>query len=312
MVNINLIYQPRKVAHADCHYDGPEGKVWLNRTYNINMHNVGMSFYSLHGARNPTDSLYVIEPRCVIEKDYNHGFSKQFKFVFSWAAKAFENQPNFIEVNHPSCKGPPGKKFLDEKWSVPWNERKNEIVFIANNKVSHHASALYRLRVMIADIIHKQGKLKVSWYGKMKLKKPYFKGPIKHKAEALSLAKFCVCSENSYDKVWSHNYFTEKMPEAWFCGAVPIYMGCYNIDDFGFAKESYIDLRQYVKKDGKSIHVNGNALSRDLLNYSPENYNKCRKAFFENIEKPDGLYHIIDYDRVYKKMLEAFNNLKAT
>lgn len=308
-LNINIVYSPQKRG-PHVIFENKLAKVYNSKTYDQKKINIGMGWYSI---RNPKagDSLIVIEPRCVLERDYNPKFISKFKYIFTWATKAFNNikLPNtkIIEVNHPCAHSKININNLSKKWT-PWQQRENEVVFIANNKQSPHISQLYTLRVKLADMFHHQSNMKVSWYGQIPLNKPYYKGTVKSKFDVLSKAKFTVCSENSYHKKYSHNYFTEKLPDAWKGGAVPLYMGCYNIDDFKFHPDSYIDLRKYVKKDftpGSKYHEIDKKLLKLVDNFTENQYKKLIRQVKLEAEKPKGLNHIVSYDRFYEKIIET-------
>lgn len=305
MAEINLVYQDHS-GESVVHYDGPEGKVWMSNHRRKLMHNVFLSCYAAKD-RKPVDSIFVLEPRCVNERDYDIAFLNQFKYVFSWAEKAFRGTqitPKLIGLNHPSCKFAPSVDSLVPKWK-PWSERKDQIVIIANKKFSRHSSEIYRLRVKLADWLSNNSKYKVAWYGNPPKNRTYSRGRIPQKFPILNDVKFSICSENCYHPKFSHGYFTEKMPEVWFGAAVPLYMGCYNIDEFGFGPNQYIDLRKYVNKDAKDLKIAFGKLKERIESYDEAAYQQYRKELEENMRKPDGLYHVISYDRVYKKLFEV-------
>lgn len=308
-VKVNLIYMPQNVDAEAPRYQNEFGELWMNAHHKPNMHNISMSFYSADYP-NPValgDSIYVIEPMCVSERDYELFFVEKFKYIFTWAEQAFKNtraQHKIISLNHPSCLGMDKKQFENRKknWSS-WNDRRNEIVFIANNKASNHFSELYSRRVILAQWLSNNSQnYKVSWYAQLPITASYFKGTINgDKSEILNHVKFSICTENCYDEKYSTNYFTEKMPEVWFSGAVPIYMGCYNIDQMGFHPDSYIDLRKFT--DGKNVRL------RELLNeintFDEEKYNRYVAAVDYNINQAN-LFDKISEEKVMSKMIETF------
>ena len=307
-VKVNIIYNTGKSAKGpkNIRYEDDRGVVWQSRAYDPSpdVHNIGLNQYSL---KNPqkNDSIYVVEPRCVLSSGYEERFLKKYKYIFTWASEAMpkEVKDKVIPLNYASCGG---RKIqgTSKQW-LPWKDRSNEIVFIANNKRATHPSGIYTLRTELADLLYRS-KFKVSWYGQLRLKKPYFKGAIPDKMNVLKKARFTVCTENCYHPQFSANYLTEKLPEAWFAGAVPLYMGCYNIDKFGFPPESYIDLRKFVNKQGNRHKINFNKLSNVIKSYTEDNYNKMTESIKLNAVKPGGLHDIISHERVYKKMIDTF------
>src|ERR1700748_322529 len=185
-VKINLIYTPQGSDSQAPRYQNEFGELWMNAQHKNNMYNISMSFYSANYP-NPIalgDSIYVIEPMCVSERDYELEFVERFKYIFTWADNAFKKtrvENKIIPLNHPSCWGMNKQGFENRKkiWSN-WNERRDEIVFIANNKYSNHYSELYSRRVNLAQWLNNNSdKYKVSWYAQGNITAPYFKGTIK-------------------------------------------------------------------------------------------------------------------------------------
>jgi hypothetical protein len=302
---VNVMYQAH---HGDPvkHYDGPEGVVWISQVRRPDIPNVSLSWYANRKPK-PGDSMFVLEPMCVTPKDYSMDFLRRFKHIFTWATRALEGTAvanKIVPVRHPSCLQTPNVEHLIERWK-PWNERKDQIVIIANKKTSQHPSEIYRLRLMLAEWLDTNSKYEVVWYGHSQPSRSFSKGRIEDKAEVLSNVKFSICTENCYDPKYSWGYFTEKMPDVWKSGAVPIYMGCYNIDDFGFGKNSYIDLRKYVDKKGKQINVKYAQLRSAIEKFDEAQYNQLSQEVADNMRSPTGLFHVISYPEVYRKMLKV-------
>lgn len=318
-VKVNLIYSPQGCDGTEPRFANDQGELWMHGAYKEGWNNVGMSFYSCPGdypnVAYPDMSIYVIEPRAVIgsERDYNLKYLDKFKYVFTWATKAFENtriSNKLIHLHHPSCLGIDENIYENRKkeW-MSWQDRKNEIIFIANNKTSNHNSELYSLRLNLADWLHANLKeYQVAWYSQIPVNRPYYRGKIEgDKFDILKNVKFTVCTENCYDPIFSHNYFTEKLPEAWFGGAVPLYMGCYNINDFGFDKQSYIDLRKYVYKTSSYTQIKFDKLKDRIIRFDQNNYNELVKAIDYNI-KERKLFDLISEYKVLEKMIKTFHD----
>lgn len=305
-IEINIVYSPQTEPPAIV-YENDLGIIWNSPGKNTNMHNIGMGWYSIRDPE-PNDSILVMEPFCVLERDYDLEFVKKFKHIFTWAIKAFEDESvvsKVVEINHPSCHDLPSKALVGQDWPG-WDKRNNEIVFIANNKYSLHNSELYSFRLQLADMLHKHSKYSVSWYGEIPINKPYYRGKAFNKLEILKKAKFSVCTENSIDPIYTHNYFTEKMPEVWLAGAMPIYMGCYNIDSFGFADHSYIDLRIYCQKQENTFKIDNASLISRIEAFDAARYEGLKADIVYNVNKQDGLYHIISFKRVYEKIIQTY------
>jgi len=147
---------------------------------------------------------------------------------------------------------------------------------------------------------------KVSWYGQISLKRPYYRGQLENKQKTLDTAKFSICTENSYDQKFTHNYFTEKMPDVWMHGAVPIYMGCFNINDMGSFNGCYIDLRPLVEKAGKSWKVNKQLLNDKITNFNEQNYQDYLTNLQNHVVRPGILEKYHSYQKVYETIIDTF------
>lgn len=311
-VDVCIVYSPQE-GPPGMVYENDHGRIWRSNHKLENMNNIGMGWYSIPNPQ-PEDSLLVIEPVCILDRDYSVDFAGQFKKIFTWANKAFENTDiinKVVEINHPSVGDLPDPKTIRDSW-IPWEEKSHEIVFIANHKMSPHPSQLYTFRLDLADALVRHSDFKVSWYGQIPIPRSYYCGKVDSKNDILKRAKFSVCTENSYHPVYTNNYFTEKMPEAWLAGTIPIYIGCHNIDDFNLPKyeHAYIDLRPYINHQiQQSIFIelfDHMALIDRLKNYTKEYYDTAMDDLVNNINKPDGLYHAISFKRMFDTMINAF------
>lgn len=319
-VKVNLIYAPQSGTPLVPRHTTDLGELWMNNAFDGSYdHNIAMSFYSASEGviypeiTNPNMSIFVVEPLAAnAARDYNIRFLSQFKYIFTWATKAFTDpliKNKVIELNHGSCFGfnqagyERGKQF----WTS-WQDRRKEIVFIANNKSSDHYSELYSFRTKFADWLFENSKeYKVNWFSQIPIKKPYYSGSLNSKNKILNKVRFSVCTENCYDPLYSYNYFSEKLPETKFSGCLPLYIGCHNIDDFNFHPDSYIDLRKWVKKDKNQCDIDFPAILREIEGFTEEKYNNYLKAIDINIYER-GLFNIISEERVMAKMIETCYN----
>lgn len=69
-----------------------------------------------------------------------------------------------------------------------------------------------------------------------------FNAPIKSKLERFGKEKFTLCFENS---IWP-GYHTEKLPQAWALGAVPVYSGASSVHN-EFNSSAFLNLADYSK-----------------------------------------------------------------
>lgn len=305
-VQINLVYTPGTRPQHKV-FENAKGIIYHSKNYDASKINVGMGWYSIRNPR-PADSILVVEPYCILPKDYEVGFLKKFRKIFTWATKAMTRATisgKVVPVFHPTYHSIPDFKKLSAQFG-DWDKRDDEIVIIANNKSAAHHSELYSLRTYLADVLDAYSKYKVSWYGQIPINRPYYRGEVKNKKEILSRVKFSICTENSYDPKFTHNYFTEKMPDVWASGAVPIYMGCYNIDEIGPTEGSYIDLRPLVEKHQRSWKIKKQQLNNMIVNFDNEQY----QNYVSSLHKihDSGILRKHAYDNLYNKMINTFFN----
>lgn len=304
---INIVYAPGKDSPKKM-FENKKGEIWNSNKYDPKKINIGMGWYSIKDPK-PQDSILVVEPISILERDYSPNFAGKFKYIFTWASKAFTNEVfknKIIEITHPTYHNSPNLDNIKSKW-LPWDQRENKIIFVANNKSSQHYSELYSFRLILADILHEYSSFQVEWYGQIPIKKDYYKGDLDNKQQLLNKVKFSVCTENSYDSIYTHNYFTEKMPDVWQSGSIPIYFGCFNIDDFNLPKNSYIDLRNYCKKENGKWIIKKEELINKIETFSNENYNSYLKDLENDIFKSGKFDKLTSFEDTYKKIINKFS-----
>ena len=291
MIKLNLVYSDHS-GNNELIHENEYGKVWLTANPSNEIANVAMNYYSANNIKS-NDSIFLAEPICVLERNYDINFLKQFKYVFTWGPKIFQGTPiekRAIYVNFPSYRHNPQ---IDSTTWIPWEKRANEIVFIANNKTSRHPSELYSLRLKLADWLHANSSFNVSWYGNMPVPRAYYRGKIQNKNEVLSKVKFSVCIENSYDLKYTAGFLTEKLPDVWLAGAIPIYMGCSNLHALGIPENSYINLLPFKN--------NFTALNQLITNFSENQYYDILNNY-----KYISMYEISSYQNMCDIMIKTY------
>ena len=108
-------------------------------------------------------------------------------------------------------------------------------------------------------------------------------------SEIFKKYKFVICFENSFEENW----ITEKILNVMVAGAIPIYRGAPNIQEY-FNNESFInyeDYRNYDKMIQKIIELDNNSAKyKDLLSVpflSKENIQNINKKVY-------GLKHFLN------------------
>lgn len=295
-MNINIVYEghsgPPSLHHAS---DIGTVHVWNQRDSNK------FNIFTKIIDPKKNDCFFMQEPVVVRPQDFDQNNIKKFYKVFTWF-DSFD-LPNIVKINFPSILNNPTLK--DLKSNPSWDERNNEIVIIANPKKSSHSASIYSIREKLADELYQKG-FKISWYGQQKIRKPYYVGSVDNKLQILKKARFSICSENTYDPLYSKNYLTEKLPHVLISGCVPMYIGCHNIDEFNMNDKSMIDLRKYIKVP-PNTKFDIDALAERILNFNQLDYNTYREEIYKEIQKPNGLFHRVSYHTAYETMLRTLN-----
>lgn len=293
-------------------YQDNNGIVWLSSEKDSSMQNVITEDNADNP--NPQDSIWMLEPITVRANDYKISHLIKYKKIFGCFSRAFENtiaSKKFVTVNYGSdfCWNVYNSSFkidnadiIKSQWT-PWEERKNGVVIFAGWKNSHHYSSIYHLREEIADTFIQNG-FEVSWYGNVpQHKKSYFKPYVLDKLSEINKYKFHVCTENTYDPIYSYNYLTEKLPQGICGGAVPLYIGCYNIDQIA-PKNSFFDLREFISSDK---YLNKNKFIEKIKTYSKSDFEIYQNTAYNWLKDPKGLTYHMSIKRIYQKMLEILS-----
>ncbi|MCK9567803.1 glycosyltransferase family 10 [Candidatus Pacearchaeota archaeon] len=298
---VNIVYYARQSRTLE--YEGEEGKVWMSNCRDPSMPNI---FFG--DAKDPQseDSIVVLEPIVTTPSHYDLNYLSKFKTVFSWANKFFETsaiKDKFVPIN---C----GSELCDSRvtnvkltWPT-WEERINGVVIISCNKTSTHQASIYCLREMLADLFYENGFV-VDWFGHSNPGNRYYRGSIPEKIRVLSRYRFGICTENTYDPIYSHNYFTEKPLHVMYSGTVPLYLGAYNVDDI-LPKDTFFDLRNFViKKPNQSPILLKEPLMEAIRTFSNEKFNQFTIAATKCLNDPMGIFYQTSMPRCYKTILET-------
>lgn len=191
--------------------------------------------------------LYILEPLCVCPNQYTHHAWKQFDFIFTW--NSHFSHPRFINCLPP---------FVGFPMTVPWNEgdpvsesreetlkRRKAICMINNDKRSTIAGELYSLRKELALWFHHDGRIPFDVFAQQPFSVPNYCGQAENgKVQTLRKYRYALCFENLYHPIWSKGYLTEKVFDALYALTVPIYFGCFNIENY-LPANCFIDYRKF-------------------------------------------------------------------
>jgi hypothetical protein len=213
--------------------------------------NIAFNWKHWDGSPNHGKYLYATEGFITIPQNYDLNFIKQnFKGLITPNSKfknLFKNQIEIHVVNGP---GYYNNFWIPEKNDfVPFNKKINGICALNNIYHTHQPGDIVHLRPKIFNSINIEKFIKHS-YGKGQW------GGIHHRGvpsrtpsspenlKVISNYKFCLCLEPMYHELWSYDWLTERIFDCFKMKTVPIYLGCYNVED-KVPQELYVDLRKF-------------------------------------------------------------------
>jgi hypothetical protein len=196
--------------------------------------------------------LFQLEPGNVLPEQWDPSVLAQFDSVISWNSKFEEMYGHLFPIYHVG-----GCTFFNDYFKcvnhIPYEEKINGIVCInklysvPDNRAGHIVQE--RERVMCGLGIEPMVKHVFSphpWGGDC------YQGPTEVYQPGHSTLltftnkyKFRLCFESIYDEYWSWDFMTERIFDCFKAKTIPIYWGCYNIEEH-VPTELFIDFRQFV------------------------------------------------------------------
>lgn len=302
---LNIVYDA--FGPPEIYYQGPEGTVWYSNHRNENAYNV---YISECINPNQNDSYIITEPIVTDPEQYNIEKLSKFRKIFGCFNKVFANTPiseKYVQINYGTQIIPKDADLLKNNW-LSWEQRKPGVVIIAaSNKTSSHHASIYCLREMLADFLFKNN-INVAWYGHSYFNKPYYKGSLKNEEDKINKIneyRFTICTENTYSPIYSYNYLTEKLPHAIYGGAVPMYMGCYNIDELA-PKDTFFDLRKFVIQKNGRLELLKQPLLNSINSFTKNDFIKYQEAAYNFIKSPTGICYHADMKRFFRQILKEY------
>jgi len=236
----------------------------------------------IYDNRNKKDLVLVVtEPHNIKPQFYNIDEIKKYKGMITWNDKFYNKNKNSINIKlyrggqpiYQVCK-------LDEP--TKFSNKINGICSIGKSKKRKSAGDITHKRLEVMRNIEDSGKLITHYYGWKKwggnnyigqignrnITNGHIKGNGYHcsleKIRVISKYKFYLCFENCYHKFWSWGYITEKIMCCFEARTIPIYFGCFNVEQL-LPSDIYIDFRKFC---------NCNDLIKYLCNISEDEYNR--------------------------------------
>lgn len=246
---VNIVYAHTEAPGFSVHKEG-SSLIWSREPL------AGCTVYAYFGAfsyRGPRPGLNILlalEPIVVMPGEYSDNVWQHFDYILTFTDSLAERRGKFRKILFPAFDLPFTKTYLktvDHSYVRPVAEKKNAICMISGNKESSIPGELYSKRVEAAQWFHDHSDIAFDVYGQPPFQLPNYRGPLtphSQKFVTLSEYRYSLCFENIYDPFWSKGYVSEKLLDCLMCGTVPIYLGCYNIEEYVPA-QCFIDFRQF-------------------------------------------------------------------
>ncbi len=223
--------------------------------------------------------LVILEPCNEIPEQWNIETLKQYKSSVTWNSKFFNLHKN--ETNLSLIKGCTffNNHYQLEKF-LPYDEKIKGVCFI--NKIydtPNDAGTIIYMREKVLNELAIEPYLVKHVYSLLPWGGNYYQGPTlvvqPSHIETLKVINkylFRVCFESLYHPIWSWDFMTERMFDCFKSKTIPIYLGCYNIEEH-VPKELFIDFRDF--------NLDAKALSDYLISFPKNKYIEMTEAAYE-------------------------------
>jgi len=234
--------------------------------------------------------FYLHENYSVCPHHYDLNKLKQYKAVITYNSKLYdifkEKGLNVFKLDGYVLFNMDAFGSLDSGQFADYNNKISGISLHCKFRDSYLSWDIAGKRFDVFKEIAETGKIVTDYYGMQcnsKLEK-YYKGWIGMKGQSscwpnsieeqfvINKYKFNLCFENVYHELWSYDYISERIFSCFRAKTIPIYWGCYNIQQY-IPKELFIDFREY--KDD----ING--LVDYMLSIDADKYYKMTNAAFD-------------------------------
>lgn len=202
--------------------------------------------------------LFTIEPYTVMPANWEPENINMYETFTTWNKRFVEEYRSEI-LNDIKIRILEGGVFTDNipDTAVPdsftsYDKKIKGIVTIGRKGHRMYLGNIYFLREEFAREVSKYSYLKTHVYAPTPYGGPSYQGVFdggpwkKSTVEMVDRYLFYFCPDNTYHPLWSWGYLGENIFRAFKAKTVPIYLGCYNIQEY-IPEDLFIDFRRFYR-----------------------------------------------------------------
>ncbi len=221
--------------------------------------------------------LLVAEPHIEVPENWDLNTIKKYQTYITYSSKMAditkEVVPTILIKGVPAC----NSYFHLDKFT-PFNEKINGIICLNKINKTGRAGDIYFLREEVMRQLPATHGFSKHVFSREKWGGAMWQGSIPHfhsheeNLKIINKYRFCLCFESTYDSFHSYDFITERIINCFKSKTIPVYYGCYNIEDF-VPKHLFIDYRDFFGDYKK--------LMDHLLSFTEEKYNEMTEEAFK-------------------------------
>lgn len=194
--------------------------------------------------RNKDTYIVQLDPFHKCSNNYSVKILPQYKGILTWNSKIY-TQLKHMGANVGKL---PFYPFLDASASfdefIDYDDKKGLCLVESNYTANTHPFDITEKQI---NLIMALKGMTTHTYGDVPICGNHYQGnPISNydRLQIINEYKFCLCFDEIYHPIWSWDYVTNKIFDCFRAKTLPIYYGCYNIDEI-IPSNFYIDYRDF-------------------------------------------------------------------
>lgn len=267
--------------------------------------NIAFNYIDWNRHDNNADYLWAVEGYIIYTENYSEDIINKYKKFITYNSKFYNDNKNKYDITlvyPPDCDA---YYFLDKFLS--FEEKTKGVCCLNRIYFTNNEADIIWLRPVIMNGLNlgedyvKDVYSSNIWGNDSINHKNILKFPPSHyeNLKMINIYQFCLCMESTYHPYWSWDWVTERLWNCFRAKTVPIYLGCYNIEQL-VPKDLYIDLRDYFI-DEKKFTFDLDKLSNDLINFPKDRYIDMTEKAFE-WQKTNKIGNVIEIEKVLSQM----------